>query len=411
MNILFLSQIVPYPPQGGVLQRGYYLIKELGKDHVIDLVAFHHPDILERATDLRQAESALSEFCRSVSTVPLPAKKSRVHLLYGVLSSFLSIRPFSFFAYRSREFRQRIESLYRKNDYDIVHVDTLALSQYMPDYIESKTTLTHHNVESDLMRRRSANESHFLKKLYYFIDSQKNRRAERFWIPRYDLNITCSSVDSAKLVEIAGAHKTVNIPNGVDTAYFAPQYDQQNENTIIHVGALQSSNLDGIQYFLSDIWPLIVGRRKNVEFLLVGKSDREALKAYIKGDRRIHQTGHVPDIRSYVHQASVFVVPLRIGGGTKLKVLDALSNGKAVVTTSIGAEGIAVENGRHLFIADEPRAFAAAVTTLLEDRDLRISIGNAGRELVAARYDWSVVGNRLSSTYTELDQNRRSRDC
>lgn len=410
MNILFLSQIVPYPPHGGVLQRGYYLVKEISKDHRIDMIAFVHPDILPTGDQLSLAKAALLEHCKSVIFLPLPVKKSGSMLLLTALLSVLCMKPFSFNAYKSKRYRQQIETLSMNNNYDIVHFDTLALSQYLTCINNSIKSLTHHNVESELMLRRSRNEKNILKKIYYLMDSLKNEKAERLYIPQYDLNITCSEIDQDKLVNRSGAQNFVNIPNGVDTDYFFPKFEQQDENIIIHVGALQSSNLDGIQFFLSDIWPLIVQQRTNVRFILVGKYDHEALHSYIKDDTRIHLTGHVSDIRPYVHEASVFIVPLRIGGGTKLKVLDALSNGKAIVTTSIGAEGLEVIHEKHLLIADTPQAFASAVITLLDDRRLRISIGTAGRELVANQYDWSIVGKRLSTIYTEFGQ-RRFLEC
>jgi glycosyltransferase involved in cell wall biosynthesis len=402
MRILFLSQIIPFPPTGGVLQRGFHLIKYLSNENCIDLIAFHHLDTLPLHEDLNNAYNTLSLYCKNISFIPLTIKNSRLTLFCALTRSILSKYPFSFFAYKSNLFKEAIQDSINHNEYDIIHFDTLSLSQYIPLTSNIKKTLTHHNIESILMNRRATKESNIIKKLFYYIDAKKNKQAEYHFSSRFNSNITCSDVDSKMLLNINHTVNSITIPNGVDTNYFTPDYKIQDNNSIIHVGALQSSNLDGITYFIEDIWPLIINGNPNISLTLVGGNIPISIKNFAKSDNRIRLTGFVKDIRPYVHKASVFIVPLRIGGGTKLKVLDALANGKAVVTTSIGAEGIDIKHNKHVIIADSPEDFSIAVLRLISNRNLRIKLGRAGREVVLSKYQWASIAKKLSGFYKSL---------
>lgn len=409
MNVLFLSQIVPYPPHGGVLQRGFNIIRELGRRATVHLLAFVHPDELRTSEMREESKRVLLEHCASVEYFPLWPKTSRVHLAGALAVSALSPAPFSVIAHRSRQYRRRIGEILRRGEVDVLHVDTLALGQFVADHSRVATVLTHHNIESTLMRRRAQAEKRHLAKAFLMRDSAKIAACERFETPRYDVNILMSPVDEALLKEQVPGARTAVVPNGVDVDYFTPGPDEGTRALIYTGGMNMFANRDAVTHFTERIWPHITAEVPDAQFFAVGQDPPPELIALSRQDSRIVVTGYVKDIRPLVRSAAVYVVPLRVGGGTRLKVLDAMSMGKAMVSTTIGCEGLDVNDGEHLTIADEPTAFAAAVVALLRDRDARIERGRSARQLVERRYAWPVIGDGLMAAYEQAMAHHRGR--
>jgi len=406
LKILFLSQIVPYPPQGGVLQRIYNILKELGKETDIYLLAFNHADVLDSEEKIKEAKKSLLKFCKFVEIYPLEVKESKFKFYFALLRSFFSLKPFSVIAHNSQLFRQSFKKLENQYYFDIVHYDTIALAQYETQNKTVIKSITHHNVESDLIMRRSKAAKNPLKKLFLYLNGLKLAKCEKKVIGQFNGNITCSDIDKDKLLSINSKAKIYVIPNGVDCSYFVPNSDKEKNGTIIHVGALQSSNLDGINYFLNHIWHLIKKRRKDAKLMLVGGSVPNSIRKLGETADDIQVTGYVPDVRPYVWNAAVFIVPLRIGGGTRLKILDALSMEKAVVSTTIGAEGIEVTHGENIMIADRPKEFAEYVVKLIENPTERKKIGINGRKLTQKNYDWSLIGMRQLDVFNNMLKSR-----
>jgi glycosyltransferase involved in cell wall biosynthesis len=188
------------------------------------------------------------------------------------------------------------------------------------------------------------------------------------------------------------------VPNGVDTTYFSLREEPREPQSLVFTGSMNYvPNADGAEYFLDEIFPLIQRTVPGVKVYFVGNAPPEHLRE--RASESVIVTGFVEDVRPYVERASIYVVPLRMGGGTRLKVLEALSMQRPIVTTSIGCEGIDVKNEDTVLIADEPRAFAEAVIQLLQDAPMRRKLVDHGFELVRARYDWTVVGGTLEDAY------------
>lgn len=408
MNVLFLSQIVPYPPHGGVLQRGYNLLRELGQQANVHLLAFAHPDVLSTEGTLEEGRAALQKFCKTVDYFPLWAKASSIHRVAALATSLCSSTPFSVIAHRSRRFGQRVTELLRTVSFDLVHVDTLALCQFADsDRSSIPAVLTHHNIESMLMERRAQVETRVFARKFLKREAAKLGEAERLASPRFDLNIVMSPNDERALASRAPGVRTSVVPNGVDTEYFTPDTDKETPALIYGGGMNMFANRDAVMYFLAEIWPTVRAQRPDVRFFAVGQDPPKELVALAERDPQVVVTGYVSDIREFIGQAAVYVVPLRVGGGTRLKVLDAMAMGKAVVSTSIGCEGIDVRHNDHLVIADTPGTFTEATLALLADRGRRLTLGRAARELVERRYAWSVVCHQLVSTYREAIEIRR----
>ena len=401
MKVLFLSQIVPYPPHGGVLQRGYNLIRELGQRAQVHLLAFLHPDELRTPQAVEESRRELTQFCEKVEYFPLWAKTSPVHRAAALAAGIGSRKPFSTVAHRSAAFQRRTRELLERGQVDLVHVDTVALSEFVMPFAGVPSVLTHHNIESTLMARRAGVEQRYLAKQVLRRESEKLVRYEAAMAPRFDINIMMSSRDEAALCDFVPNVRTAVVPNGVDTRYFTPAPEKETPALVYAGGMNMFANRDAVMYFVTDIWPRITAVMPDVRFFAIGQDPPEELRALAARDSRLVVPGFVTDVRPFVWEAAVYVVPLRVGGGTRLKVLDAMAAGKAIVSTSIGCEGIEVTPGEHLVVEDSPEAFARATVALLQDAGRRRELGSAARAQVERRYAWPVVGEMLLDAYRQ----------
>jgi sugar transferase (PEP-CTERM/EpsH1 system associated) len=400
MRILYVTQIVPFPPHGGVLQRGYNLLRELSRRHEVHLLAFRHPDELPAGRMLDQSRVELGHFCRSVEYFDLWPKRSSLHLLAALVAAALSPQPFSVLAQRNRRLREKLLALCNAVVRpDVVHLDTIALAPYARDCGLVPAVLAHHNVESQLMNRRAQRESDALRRWYVRREAAKLHRFEAQICADFCANITVSSNDSRELSQICPDAVVETIPNGVDIDYFAPRRGQESESLIFTGGMNMFANRDGVDWFLGEVWPRVKAGVRNVKFTALGRDPSQRLLDAVQNGDRVEAPGFVADVRPAVARAAVVIVPLRVGGGTRLKVLDAMAQGKAIVSTSLGVEGIEVDDGVHLQIADRPEDFATHVTELIRDPARRLALGEAARQRVEDRYDWSTIGLRLGEVY------------
>jgi sugar transferase (PEP-CTERM/EpsH1 system associated) len=407
VKVLFLSQIVPYPPHGGVLQRGFNLLRELGRQAHVHLLAFVHPDVLSTPDAVEDSRRVLGEFCASVEYFRLWPKASKLHQAAALAVSTCSRDPFSVIAHRSTAYQRRVDETLGAVSFDVIHADTIALSQFVPGGRRMAAVLTHHNVESMLMERRAQVESGALARRFLQRETAKLRVCEAALSPRFDVNIVVSEPDGDALARIAPGIRTAVVPNGVDVDYFTPEFEKQTPALVYTGGMNMFANRDAVMYFLTEVWPQVVAKVPDVKFYAVGQTPPAELQALAARDRRIVVTGYVDDVRPYVAESAVYVVPLRVGGGTRLKVLDAMAMGKALVSTSIGCEGIALRPDEHLVVADTADRFAEATVALLGDRARRLALGRAARQLVEDRYSWPIIGRRLLGAYEEAVAGRR----
>jgi len=407
MRVLFLSQIVPYPPHGGVLQRGYHLLRELGRCSSVHLLAFVHPDVLTTAGVVEESRRALGSFCENVEYFRLWPKASTAHRMAAVAASAASRTPFSVIAHRSSDFRRRVTELLGATRFDILHADTIALCQFVEHRRYVPAVLTHHNIESTLMVRRAAVEPRRLAAAFLRREAAKLAGYEARYAPRYEVNVVVSREDERALLRLGPTVRTALVPNGVDVTYFTPDPAQEGPAIVYTGGMNMFANRDAVLYFLDEVWPLVLAASPALTFYVVGQNPPAELLQRARQDRRIVVTGYVDDIRPLVRKSSVYVVPLRVGGGTRLKVLDAMAMGKALVSTSVGCEGIDVTPGEHLLVADTPPAFARAVLELLGSPARRLALGRAGRALVESRYSWGIVAENLLNAYRQAIVVRR----
>lgn len=404
MKILFLSQIVPYPPHGGVLQRGFNIIREIAKRNEVHLLAFNHPDVLGTERLVVESKTVLGAYCKTVEYVDLWPKRSKFHRYAGYLWGAVSGLPFSVLAHRSVRFRSAIERILKAEQIDIVHYDTLALAQFRDMADGLPRVLTHHNIESQLMERRSGRESNIFARAYTGQQAEKIRSYELEQCGKFDLNITVSDADAAQLKTMIPGLSTAVVPNGVDIEYFmSANGNSATEPAMIYTGGMNMyANRDAILHFLEHIWQRVKAEIPGLRFYAVGQDPPPELHRIAERDNGVVVTGYVDDIRPYVTRSSVYVVPLRVGGGTRLKILDAMAMGKAIVSTTVGAEGIHTTDGKNILLADHPEDFAARVVTILRSPELRLRLGREARKLVECEYSWSTVGKGLQNVYEDV---------
>jgi glycosyltransferase involved in cell wall biosynthesis len=289
----------------------------------------------------------------------------------------------------------------------VIQLETSPLAgfRFSPD---STVALVEHDIIFELLYRMYKAERSPVRRLYNRLEYAKFRRDEIASWRRVDGCIATSSREVPIIRRHAPGVPIMVAPNGVDGSYFAPSDGRVDENTIVMTGFMKTRpNIDGALYFVNAILPLVLQSKPAAKFYIVGGSPPEEIRRL--ASPQVVVTGEVPDVRPYVHKAAVVVVPLRMGGGTRLKILEGLSMEKAMVSTTIGAEGIDVKHREHLLIADEPAAFADAVVHLLSNPAAGGTLARAGRELVDRTYQWSAVVDRVETFYSELVQSHRQR--
>jgi glycosyltransferase involved in cell wall biosynthesis len=258
-----------------------------------------------------------------------------------------------------------------------------------------------HNVEADIWKRYADIEKNLLRRWYIQEQYRKVKRFERAALQWVDGALTVSHLDCARLREDRADLPIETVENGVDLDYFRPLPQPDSLRHLVFTGSMDwRPNQDAARYFAVDVMPLLRRARPELECTFVGRNPPSDIAA-LGQTQGIHITGTVEDVRPYVERASVYIVPLRVGGGSRLKILEALAMGRAVVSTTVGAEGLHVEHGRHLLLADNPRTFADSVLRLLDDPALCSELGTEGRRLVEARYDWNALAERLARFIAE----------
>lgn len=400
MRILFVTQIVPYPPHGGVLQRGYNLLRQLGRRHSLHLLAFHHPDELPPGEAVDRARAELSRFCQSVEFFELWPKKSPLHMAAGLALAALSPEPFSVLAQRNRRLSERIAGICRGPDRpDVVHLDTIALAPYAKQCHGVPVVLGHHNIESQLMLRRAEHEPGALRRAYVGLQARRLRRFEARTCVQFPVNVVVSQADAALLRQICPGVAVEVVPNGVDTEYFHPRRGAESPALVFTGGMNMFANRDAVEWFLETVWPIIKSRRPDTRFFAIGQRPSPKVVGIAAADSTVEAPGHVEDVRDWVEQAAIYVVPMRVGGGTRLKVVDAMAQGKAIVSTSLGAEGIEGDDGQHFVLADTADDFAERVIDLLDRPEERLRLGEAARRRAVSHYSWPLLGERLATAY------------
>jgi polysaccharide biosynthesis protein PslH len=397
MRILIISDYLPYPLIGGDRIRIYNLLRRIASRHEVSLVAFlETPEDAEGVSHFRQ-------FCARVETASLRRRYPLSHLP-GLLRYALAGKPLELMFLQSEELTNKIKGLVSTMDFDIVQIEQARMGLYLEALPQNrcfKSILMFQNFTFQQYKQISHIERRLDRKLRALLNSLAMGQWEPRYAERFDRCTTVSEVDQ-RLLKRANPRLQVDvIPNGVDIKKYQPLPSENISPAMLFIGNMRYPPcVDAALYLYREIFPHIRSLLSAAELWIVGRDPRpEVLRLNGSG---IHVTGRVDDVIPYYRQSAVCVVPLRAGGGTRLKILEAMALGRPVVSTTIGCEGLEVIDGEHLLIADDPKEFAEKTVRLLTDRQLYERILLNGRRLVEARYDWDKIAGRLMEVYTEI---------
>lgn len=393
LRILWLTPYLPAPIFGGGT-RVFNLMKALGGTCTIDLIASSEAPA--------EGIAQLQTLCRTIEIVTPSVSSHRQKRLLQI-KSLMSRRPSQYWMVHSPDMQRQIDRALAQTQYDLVIVEHSFMGYFdLPKDIP--TVLDQHNVESEILLRAGLSDRSLVRRAYNLLEYWKYRSDEQDICRAAQLILATSARDREAMQRWGDMPPCVVIPNGVDTDYFfAPKGEEDvREGRVVFTGSMHyAPNTEAMLYFVTEIWPLIRQQAPDATLSIIGGAPPPEI-VRLGELPHVSVAGSVPDVRPYLASAQVVVAPLRIGGGTRLKILEAMATGRAIVSTTIGCEGLDVENGRHLLVADDPGEFAARVVELLHDPQQRTALGQEGRRLVENAYDWRVLGARLEAALDDL---------
>lgn len=407
LNILYVSQMPASPPRFGAQARIHGLMTELARHH--DLTAVM---LVDDEFDIGECRRAMQAYCREVVLIPNPYGRDGLAKRLLQLRSLASTRSFERLRVAVPEMQQALDRVLRARRFDIVNLEFTFLGHCdlrlaPPGETAPCLVVDSHNIDYDLARQYASAGGSLLRRLYAEANWRKLRREELGTYRDADGVSLCSVADQRRLLGEIPAARTIVIPNAANVEFYKPRPNDPppDGRTVVFFGLMSyMPNIDGATYFIQEIWPRIADAIPNARCKLIGGSPPASLLAL--AGPRIEFTGFVPDLRPHLAQAAAVVVPLRIGGGTRLKIVEAMAMGKAIVSSTLGAEGIEAVPGRDILIEDQPAAFAGAVSRLLREPDLAARIGTSARQLSEQRYAWSSAARALEGFFRDILQAR-----
>lgn len=395
MRILFVAARLPLPADTGGKIRSFNILKQLAKRIETRLVCFS----FEKEDELlaRDLESSIG-----VLTTLVPVR--RWNLREQLETALFSAQPFSIAKYYSPEMVEALRSCHATEQFSVAHIAHLHMAHYITYLNDLPCIIDEQNVEYKVLERCASIERSFLKRIFFTNQARKMKTFEAQMIGQCSQFLAVSEDDRRVLSEVTnGTAQGHVITNGVDTGYFSPAAFPESypkEVSLVFTGSMDwLPNEDAVLYFCRDILPLLWKEKPQLRFYVVGKSPGPSIKKLAGRDERIIVTGRVDDVRPIVAKARVFVVPIRIGGGTRIKILEGMAMQKAIVSTTVGAEGIEYTVGENIVLSDRPEDFAGNIIDLLNNPIKSKELGRRARDLVCGQYDWTIIGERLRSIY------------
>ena len=396
MRLLFLSPRESWPPTSGAKLRDYYFAHGLAHGSELCYVFFGSEQAArELAGNLSSSSSLIA--------VPPPAKYSGEKIVRGLFGRY----PLPVQNYTSPEMGNKISELFGDRNFDLVHLDSIHLAAYLP-LVRSlapgtRVILNWHNIESELMERYALSASSFPRKLYANITAGQMRKLENSLLNSCFGHIVCSERESELLSQRNNKARIEVVPNGVDTRYFAQEGAPAMQDRLVFVGQMSyHANADGIAWFVRDVWPSIRERYRDFRLSIVGSSPGPAVQA-LADQPGVEVIGTVPDVRPFYSGAYAAVVPLLTGGGTRLKILEAMAAGTPVISTRLGAEGLPVTDRGEVLLADSPGSWVEALQ-YLSNSEHRSALIERARHMAESQFDWETIGSRLLGLYQKWSQ-------
>lgn len=397
MNLLFLTSQFPYPPRQGGALRSWGLISTLARRHEVSLLAFGDPS--------EAAGTPVQDLLRTVEVVPEPPPRPLSRRLRDLL---LTSRPDMALRLESPAYRRRLEDMLARHRFDLVLIEGIEMAPFL-DVVEKarprpRVLFDDFNCEYLLQKRAFLTDVRYPWRwhgaLYSLIQWRRLRRYEADLCRRADFVVAVSEADAEALRALVPGLSPTVVPNGVDVSAYDPRTPPapgMGAHALVFTGKMDfRPNVDAVLWFAGEVLPLVRREVPDAHFWVVGQRPHPRL-ASLRGNPAVTLTGYVEDTRPYIAGAAVYVAPMRIGGGTRLKLLEAMAMERAIVATRLGAEGYEVRDGEELLLADDAASFARAVVALLRDPARRAALGRAARRFVESRYDWRVLAPRIEA--------------
>src|SRR5262245_13076088 len=403
LSILFVSQTPASPPRFGAQARVHGLMTQLARRHELTAVM-----LVDDEFDAEECRRAMEAYCREVVLVPNPYVRQGLAKRLLQLRSLASTRSFERLQVTVPAMRRVLDRVLQARRFDVVNLEfsflgDCDLRQAPPGERLPPLVVDSHNIDYDLARQYARTGSSLARRLYAGANWRKLRREELGTYRDADGVYLCSAADEGRLLDQLPGVRTAVIPNAADVEYYHPRPTDPppDGRTVVYFGLLSYvPNVDGVIHFVRDIWPRIAAAHPEARCKIIGGQPPPSLLAL--AGPRVELTGLVPDLRPHLAAAAALVVPLRLGGGTRLKIVEGMAMGKAIVSTTLGAEGIEAVPGRDLLAEDEPAAFAHAVNRLLSEPGLAARIGQSARQLAAERYSWRGAARALEGFYRRI---------
>ncbi len=388
MKILWVKSGRLLPVDTGGKIRSYNILRQLDRAHEVTYLSYY-----DGPRDEPYEQQLRGEFRGAqILQTGFPVGGARQGLHYASRMAWAA--PYAVSKFTSSNVQQLLASWYGERRFDVAVCDFLSASLNFPSALAIPTLLFQHNVETVLWKRQARYEPNLVKRLTFKLEAAKMDRYERTTVRRFHHVIAVSEQDRALMTEMTAPERITVVPTGVDLERYRFSGTISGDPLVVFTGSMDwEANIDGIEFFCRDVWPQVLAKVPKAKFRVVGRNPHPRVKKLASDSVEI--TGTVPSVIEHLEQAAVFVVPLRIGGGTRLKIYEAMAMGKAVVSTSVGAEGLDVHHGRDIMLADDAPSFANDIVELLTNRELRARFGAAAAEL-AAQYSWPAIGRRFA---------------
>jgi glycosyltransferase involved in cell wall biosynthesis len=391
MKVLIIDEEVPWPLDTGKRLRTYNLVQRLQREHAITYLCYGTPD-------------AVLPDCPNVTLVTLPSpilEQRGIRFYWSLLCNLLSPNPYIVDRHYSQSLADKAAVLVDQGSFDLLHCEWTPYTENIRTLFgRIPTVLSAHNVEAQIWERYYLTESNPLKKAYIYLQWKKLARYEAQAAKRYTGISTVSEPDRDIFRHQYDCPQADVVPNGVDELYFAPVEGAVQPGSMVFTGSMDwRPNQDGVNYFIAEIFPLIRQRIPTASFTVVGRKPPQWLIDLAATTDGVTVTGTVDDVRPYISHSALYVVPLRVGGGSRLKILEALAMQKIVLSTSVGAEGLAVEEGTTVLLRDTPQALADTACQVLADLESFQRLGIHGRALIMQQYTWDAIAQTMAALW------------
>ncbi len=396
MNILLLTQVLPYPLDSGPKIRIYYVLKHLTKRYKVTLVA------LIRSEHERQYVSVLSSLGIEVHAISMP--RSYWHDILSLGRSMSNGQPFMILRHYSQDVQHTIDTLLQNKGFDLIHVDQIKMAQYAQHVTWLPRLIDKHNAYAFVVKGVAETDPSPLKRMVARMEWPRLARYEGQVCRTFDQILAVTEKDKKTLTQFAGQECDITVmPIAIDASNIQPVHRQEGARDILSIGSMfYPPNVDGTLWFVEQAYPLVKAQMPDVKLYLVGSRPARSIVRLGQRDPSIIVTGYVEDTIPYIERSALLIAPLHFGSGMRVKILDALTRGIPIVSTSFGCEGIAVTHGQDILIADRADDFATAVLRVIQDRELAHNLAANGRRLVEEVYDWRVVYRTLDEVYARM---------